>query len=236
MAAAAAMQTSHPAQPGAPALFVRDQAITAPTAQTAPKARYSTPVARYSTTSPTPDRAYTPPRARPLTMNGSKSDQGGIDLLGGRRGRRSAGRAAVLRDLRVDRRDLRAALGRYHLAVIRRGCVVLVVRDVQGVAAVGPQLAQHAGVEVADRLERRVDALHGIGPGHRLQRVQRDLGLGKAHLAEAADATGDRRAVLLEDRLVQVHRRGVRAVGRGQLRVDEQLVVPLRPERLGQEV
>src|SRR6202043_4167246 len=79
----AAMQTSHPAQPGAPALFVRDQAISAPMAPTAPKARYSTPVARYSTTSPTPDRAYTPPRARPLTMNGSKSDQGGMSYEAG---------------------------------------------------------------------------------------------------------------------------------------------------------
>src|SRR5579863_8418119 len=79
MAAAAAMQTSHPAQPGAPALLVSDQAISAPMAPTAPKARYSTPVARYSTTSPTPDRAYTPPRARPLTINGSKSDQGGTN-------------------------------------------------------------------------------------------------------------------------------------------------------------
>src|SRR5271170_131054 len=81
MAAATAIQTSQVSQPGAPA-WPRDHAVSAPIAPTAPKARYSTPVARYSTTSPTPDRAYTPPRARPLTMNGSKSDQGGIDLLG----------------------------------------------------------------------------------------------------------------------------------------------------------
>src|SRR5271170_4485570 len=77
MAAATAIQTSQVSQPGAPA-WPRDHAVSAPIAPTAPKARYSTPVARYSTTSPTPDRAYTPPRARPLTMNGSKSDQGGI--------------------------------------------------------------------------------------------------------------------------------------------------------------
>src|SRR5580698_3666104 len=216
MAAATAIQTSQVSQPGAPA-WPRDHAVSAPIAPTAPKARYSTPVARYSTTSPTPDRAYTPPRARPLTMNGSKSDQGGIDLLGGRRGCRGAGHAAVLRDLRVDRGDLCAALGGDHLPVVRRDGGVVVVRDVQGVAAVGPQLAQHAGVEVADRLERGVDALHGIGPGDRLQRVDRDLGLGEAHLAEAADAAGDRRAVLLEDRLIQVHRRGVRDVRREQL-------------------
>src|SRR5580700_4946565 len=199
MAAATAIQTSQVSQPGAPA-WPRDHAVSAPIAPTAPKARYSTPVARYSTTSPTPDRAYTPPRARPLTINGSKSDQGGISGPSrpagrraarrhySRRAGRGAGHAAVLRDLRIDRRDLRAALGRHHLAVVRRDGGVLVVRDVQGVAAVGPQLAQHAGVEAADRLERGVDALHGIGPGHRLQRVHRDLGLGEAHLAEAADA------------------------------------------------
>src|SRR5580693_4613171 len=205
MAPATAMQTSQVTQPGAPTR-PRDQAVSAPSAPTAPKARYSTPVARYSTTSPTPDRAYTPPRARPLTMNGSKSDQGGIDLLGrllrGRRGCRGAGQAAVLRDLRVDRRDLGAALGGHHLPVVRRYGRVVVIRDVQAVAAVGPQLAQHPGIEVADRLERGVDALHGVGAGHRLQRVDRDLGFGEAHLAEAADAAGHRRAVLLEDRLV----------------------------------
>src|SRR5580693_6501944 len=224
MAAATAIQTSQVSQPGAPA-WPRDHAVSAPIAPTAPKARYSTPVARYSTTSPTPDRAYTPPRARPLTMNGSKSDQGGISGPSrpagwraarrhySRREGRGAGHAAVLRDLRVDRRDLGAALGRHHLAVVRRDGVILVVRDVQGVAAIGPQLAQHAGVEVADRLERGVDALYGICPGHRLQRVHRDLGLGEAHLAEAADAAGDRRAVLLEDRLVQVHRRRVGVIG-----------------------
>src|SRR4029077_13189087 len=120
MAAAAAMQTSQVSQPGA---FSRpsDQAISAPIAPTAPKARYSTPVARYRTTSPTPDRAYTPPRARPLTINGSKSTQGGISdpvrSSGSRRVGRSPSRAAVLRDLRVGRRDRGAALGRFHLAV-----------------------------------------------------------------------------------------------------------------------
>src|ERR1700751_2698361 len=93
MRAATAMQTSQATQPGAPTR-PRDHAVSAPAAPTAPKARYSTPVPRYSTTSPTPDRAYTPPRARPLTMNGSKSDQGGISTprrgpggAGGPRGR-----------------------------------------------------------------------------------------------------------------------------------------------------
>src|SRR6516165_6202153 len=55
--------------------------MNAPIAPTAPKARYSTPVARYRTTSPTPDRAYTPPKARPLTRNCSSSDQLGISLV-----------------------------------------------------------------------------------------------------------------------------------------------------------
>src|SRR5271156_3089307 len=71
------MQTSQVSQPGAPC-WPRDQAVSAPSAPTAPKARYSTPVARYRTTSPTPDRAYTPPRARPLTRNWDSSDQLGI--------------------------------------------------------------------------------------------------------------------------------------------------------------
>src|SRR5215467_2289777 len=80
MAPATAMQVSHVTQPGAPAR-PRDHAVSAPIAPTAPKARYSTPVARYRTTSPTPDRAYTPPRARPLTRNCESSDQLGIYLL-----------------------------------------------------------------------------------------------------------------------------------------------------------
>src|SRR5690349_23014125 len=127
------MQTIHATQPGVPA-WIMEYAISAPIAPTAPKARYSTPVARYRTTSPTPDRAYTPPRARPLTMKGSKFSQGGITsaapgscwCVG-----RGAGRGPVLRDLRVDRGDRRTALGRGHLAVLRRDRVVAVVRDVQ---------------------------------------------------------------------------------------------------------
>src|SRR5271167_329754 len=163
MAAATAIQTSQVSQPGAPA-WPRDHAVSAPIAPTAPKARYSTPVARYRTTSPTPDRAYTPPRARPLTMNGSKSCQDGISSTlrasrwqGSWGHRRGAGDAPVLRDLRVNRRDLRAALRRHHLAVVRRDRVVGVVRDVHGVTTVGPQLAQHPGVEGRHRLERGVD-------------------------------------------------------------------------------
>src|SRR5712691_2258393 len=53
--------------------LISDHAISEPRAPTAPYARLSTPVARYSTTSPTPDRANTPPRARPRTRNGLRS-------------------------------------------------------------------------------------------------------------------------------------------------------------------
>src|SRR5215831_17430002 len=74
------MQTIQDAHPGADAWII-SYARKAPIAPTAPKARYSTPVARYRTTSPTPDRAYTPPRARPLTRNCESMDQLGIYLL-----------------------------------------------------------------------------------------------------------------------------------------------------------
>src|SRR6516165_470985 len=110
--------------------------MNAPIAPTAPKARYSTPVARYKTTSPTPDRAYTPPRARPLTRNCSSSDQLGIYLSSaGRRrvGGRGAGLRAVRLHLRVvlgDQRAAAAARRERHLPVVRRGRVVHVVRQV----------------------------------------------------------------------------------------------------------
>src|SRR6516162_7496502 len=74
------MHTSHADQPGVPDWII-SKAMNAPIAPTAPKARYSTPVARYRTTSPTPDRAYTPPRARPLTRNCSSSDQLGNSVI-----------------------------------------------------------------------------------------------------------------------------------------------------------
>src|SRR5277367_4543469 len=102
-------------------------AIRAPKAPTAPKARNNTPVARNNTTIPTPERAYTPPRARPVKMNGWKSCQvgnmiGSLDargcsaaarardagrVLGGRVDPRGGGRGVVLRYLRVSRRDRR---------------------------------------------------------------------------------------------------------------------------------
>ncbi len=50
------MHVIQPTQPGLPA-WMMEYAMKAPIAPTAPNARLSTPVARYSTTSPTPDRA-----------------------------------------------------------------------------------------------------------------------------------------------------------------------------------
>src|SRR6516162_10994258 len=118
------MHTSHADQPGVPDWII-SKAMNAPIAPTAPKARYSTPVARYRTTSPTPDRAYTPPRARPLTRNCSSSDQLGIYLSSaGRRrvGGRGAGLRAVRLHLRVvlgDQRAAAAARRERHLPVVR---------------------------------------------------------------------------------------------------------------------
>ena len=44
--------------------------INAPNAPTAPNDKFNTPVARNNTTIPTPDNAYTPPNANPVTKNG----------------------------------------------------------------------------------------------------------------------------------------------------------------------
>src|SRR5215510_3400209 len=49
--------------------------MSAPAAPMAPKARLSTPVAWYRTTIPTPDSAYAPPVASPITMYGLKNSQ-----------------------------------------------------------------------------------------------------------------------------------------------------------------
>src|SRR5579875_1443896 len=218
---------------GACAWLISDHAISAPIAPTAPKARYTTPVARYRTTMPTPESAYTPPSASPETMNGWKSCQLGILATRyiiapvrpaspgrlPRRERRHPRRLAVGSDLWIHARDWGASLGEHHSAVVGSHRVVLVVGDVHRIVAIGPQLAEHAGVEVAHRPKRRIDRLHGVGALDRLERVHRNLRLGEAHLAEGSDPAGDGGAVLLEDRLVQVHRRRVRGVRRHQLGV-----------------
>src|SRR5215471_20541760 len=99
-----------------------DQAMNAPMAPTAPNARFNTPVVRYSTTFPTPDRLYTPPRARPTTMNGWKSCQLGTRYVPPQteRCRLLAGLdPADLCDRRVDVGDGEAPLLLDHLAVLR---------------------------------------------------------------------------------------------------------------------
>src|SRR5690348_3903970 len=204
-----------------------DQAMNAPMAPTAPNARLSTPVVRYSTTIPTPDRLYTPPRARPVTMNGWKSRQEGTQYLP-----RGLG-LADLRDRRVDVGDGEAPLLLDHLPVLRYDRAVRVVGDVQRGGAVVPGLAEDVRLEVLDVPDRLVDARDGEVAGHAHQRLDGDAGLDEAHLAEAAQ--GDVRRVALLHGPVQL------AVGAGgggevQLRVDAELAVPLWTERVGQEV
>ncbi len=78
-AAATRTQTSHATHVGAPAL-VRDQAIRAPVAPTAPNARYTTPVARYRTTSPDPRQGIHPAQGEPAHDERLNSGQLGIGL------------------------------------------------------------------------------------------------------------------------------------------------------------
>ena len=82
----AAEQHGHQAagQKPKPAWLINCQAIRAPIAPTAPKARFRTPVARYRTTMPTPDRAYTPPRDKPVNeklLDVSQAWHGSSDAL-----------------------------------------------------------------------------------------------------------------------------------------------------------
>ena len=73
----------------------------------------------------------------------------------------------------------------------------------------------------------------GVRALHAEQRLGRDARLGEAHLAERAER--DLRRVLLEHVAVEL---AVGAVGRRQVQlgVDAQLAVPLRPQRLREEV
>src|SRR3954452_12888252 len=148
--------------------------MKAPMAPTAPKARLRTPVVRQRTTTPTPSRAYTPPSARPVTMNGLKLSRGGIECCA----RPLLAVALCLLDL-PDLRDGGLGVGDGealllddHLAVLRRGGPVGVVRDVQRRLAEVPGLAQDAGLEVLHVLDRGVDALGRVvvvlDPEHRL--------------------------------------------------------------------
>src|SRR5262245_29966525 len=146
-----------------------DQAMNAPIAPTAPNARFSTPVVRNSTTIPTPDRLYTPPRARPETMNGWKFCQSGTRYVPPRL---PAGLDLPnLGDRRVHVGDGEASLLLDHLAVLRYDGPVRVVGDVQRRGAVVPGLAEDVGLEVLDVLDRVVDGLGGELAGHAHQRL-----------------------------------------------------------------
>jgi hypothetical protein len=68
-----------------------------------------------------------------------------------------------------------------------------------------------------------------------LQRVGHELTHQVAHLAEAAQTAGHVLAVLRNHRPVEL-RVGTVEVGHVELGVDEQLVVPLRPQRLRDEI
>src|SRR5262245_39415571 len=123
---------------------------------------------------PTPDREYTPPRARPETMNGWKFCQSGTYLPA----------RLDLADLwcrRVHIGDVETPLLLDHLAVLRHDGPVRVVGQVQRSGAVVPGLAQDVGLEVLDVLDRLVDALGGEVAGHAHQRLDGDAGLDEAH-------------------------------------------------------
>src|SRR4029453_18408421 len=111
-------------------------------------ARFTTPVARYRTTRPTPDIANTPPSAKPSTRNGLRSGMSGSghpglpcrrDVSGLSCGVVSAGVQPVLllgRANRVERvagqvRDLEAVLDLDDVAVLRRHGEVGVVGHVR---------------------------------------------------------------------------------------------------------
>src|SRR5207342_3828107 len=70
-----ATHVTYASQCGQLVWLIIQYAIRAPAAPTAPNARFSTPVALYSTTMPTPESAYTPPSARPSTMYGFRNSQ-----------------------------------------------------------------------------------------------------------------------------------------------------------------
>src|SRR4026209_2239663 len=106
--------------------------MLAPIAPIAPKAKLSTPVVRYRTSSPVPDMAYTAPNASPEMRNGNSCDVSNIS--GSLRWSSSVGRSwtwtwsvgegpepeLLLGGPRLDQRfvesgDLEAVLERNHL-------------------------------------------------------------------------------------------------------------------------
>src|SRR3954452_8516861 len=176
------------------------------------------------------------PRARGADLRDGAPDRGHEGRDPRTRGSRPALTGlglAHLRDRGVDVGDREAVLLLHHLAALRRRGPVGVVRDVQRPVAVVPGLAEDVGLEVLHGLERGVDRVGGEVALHLQERARRDGRLDEAHLAEGAER--DLRRVLLQHVAVElavgpVRRRQV------QLRVDAQLAVPLRAERVGEEV
>src|SRR5690349_9467452 len=164
---------------------------------------------------PTPDSAYTPPSASPVTMNGLKSSKLGIGTVDASRsaatGLRTRDRRARLREFRIvlldlaDLRDRRirlryrdAAVLDHHLPALRRRGPVDVVRQMQRRVAVVPGPAEHVGLEPLQVLDRLVDGLDRVGVAlDRLQRRDELLGHREAHLAERAQPAADLAAVLV---------------------------------------
>src|SRR3954466_7002946 len=211
----------------------------------APNARFSTPVAWYSTTTPTPESAYTLPSASPRTMYGLRKIQSTPNtvvvakLIIGTHGRPDlhsylllAGvqlelllQRAGLCELRVDIPDREALVLGHHRPALVGDRDVGVVRDVILEVANVPRLAEHARLDVLERP-------HGVVVGLRRdvaldaeERLGRKFRVHEAHLAECLGR--DARRVLVRDLQVQLLvRRAV--VDVAELLVDVHLAVELR--------
>ena len=181
--------------------------------------------------------ANTPPSAKPSTIEwleiveGSAS-RGHVVLIAARVEAELLLGSADLRQ-RVARQlgDLEAVLDLHHHAVHRCHGDVDVVGHVRTRAAVEvPRLAEDVAGEVGDAAERLVDALLGDLALDPEQGVGGDAPGEVAHLGEARAVHV--RGVLLADlvHVVLVRQAGVEDV---ELGVDQELVVPGRPERLG---
>src|SRR4051812_15383546 len=153
---------------------------------------FSTPVARYSTTRPTPESAYTPPNASPMTMNGLTNCQSTpntlnastliicstavqVELLLPRAG---------LGDRLVDRLEV-GALGLHDdVARLVVDDDVRVVRDVVGELADVERLAEDVRLLVLQRDDRCDVGLRLDRPLDAEERVHRELPVEEAQLRE----------------------------------------------------
>src|SRR5580765_7790316 len=213
----------------------------------APNARFSTPVARYRTTSPTPESAYTPPNARPITMNGLMNCHSTPNTLNASTSVIEACghpdhrlllpcllaaveldlllQGARLGDRLVDGRACEALLLHDYLALLVVDGDVPVVRDVVRERAAVERLAEHVRLLVLQVPHRRVVRLRGDCPRDAEQRGGRELARHEAHLGERLRR--DLR-VLLQD---LEHQRRIRPDARvdvAELAVDPEVTVELR--------